>query len=311
MTARTVLDLFCGAGGLAYGFSRQGFAVRGIDRLPIVKDIFQRNSLGEVEVRDLHWKTENGGADIVVGGPPCRPWSTLNLTRRTNEHANYRLMARFMSHVIQNRPKMFLMENVPAALSHADKLVERLSAPLVRKGYATQSGTVKYSQYGASTSRSRFILFGTRTGDPSSFFEELEKHRKRLPGTVRGAIWDLRHAEPGSVPDHQWPILNTIEKYRERYRTGQYGWYRLDWDRPAPSFGNVMKTYTLHPSSWRGNPPSEPRVISVREALSLMGFPSSYSFPPEMGMGLRYQMVVDSVSPVFSLAAAKTVDNLL
>ena len=311
MRPHRVLDLFCGAGGLAHGFSREGFEVRGVDRLPVVKEIFQRNSLGEVKVRDLHWKTENGGADVVVGGPPCRPWSTLNLTRRTNDHANYRLMARFMSHVFQNRPKVFLMENVPAAKSHAGELVDRLSTRLSERGYETRAATVKYSDYGAATSRSRLMLFGTRTGDPSVFFEELEAHHKREAATVREAIWGLRNAAPESVPDHQWPLLNTIDKYRERYRTGQFGWYRLNWDNPAPSFGNVMKTYTLHPSSWRGNPPRDPRVISVREALSLMGFPESYSFPPEMGLGQRYQMVVDSVSPVFSRAAARVISSLL
>jgi DNA (cytosine-5)-methyltransferase 1 len=311
MGGTDVLDLFCGAGGLAYGFSRAGFAVRGVDRLPIVSEIFRRNALGEVKVRDLHWKTENGGANVVIGGPPCRPWSTLNLTRRTNEHANYRLMARFMSHVFQNHPKVFLMENVPAATSHAGKLVARLGSHLGGKGYQTKAQTVKYSDYGAATSRSRLMLFGTRTGDASAFFEELKTRHQRSPATVKEAIWDLRRAKADSVLDHQWPTLNTIEKYRERYRTGQFGWYRLDWDTPAPSFGNVMKTYTLHPSSWRGNPPGDPRVISVREAMSLMGFPRSYSFPPGMGMGQRYQMVVDSVSPVFSAAAAAVIDGLL
>jgi DNA (cytosine-5)-methyltransferase 1 len=311
MTKIEVLDLFCGAGGLAYGFSRAGFEVRGVDRLPIVREIFRRNSLGEVNVRDLHWKMANGGADVLIGGPPCRPWSTLNLTRRANAHANYRLMARFMSHVFQNRPKVFLMENVPGAMSHTGELVERLGSQLAKKGYQTQCETVKYSDYGAATSRSRLMLFGTRTGDPSAFFDDLKTHHKRKPATVRQAIWDLRDVDADVVPDHHWPILNTIEKYRERYRTGQFGWYRLNWDDPAPSFGNVMKTYTLHPSSWRGNPPKDPRVISVREALSLMGFPRSYSFPPGMGMGQRYQMVVDSVSPVFSIAAANVIARLL
>ena len=311
MTARKVLDLFCGAGGLAYGFSRAGFEVRGVDRLPIVSEIFRRNVLGAVKVTDLHWKTENGGADVVIGGPPCRPWSTLNLTRRTNEHANYRLMARFMSHVFQNNPKVFLMENVPAASSHAGKLVAKLGSQLAAKGYETQAETVKYSDYGAATSRSRLMLFGTRTGDASAFFEDLRMHHMREAATVRKAIWDLRHTAADGVPDHDWPLLNTIEKYRDRYRTGQFGWYRLSWGDPAPSFGNVMKTYTLHPSSWRGNPPRDPRVISVREAMSLMGFPRSYSFPPGMGMGQRYQMVVDSVSPVFSRAAASVISTLL
>lgn len=311
MTERKVLDLFCGAGGLAIGFKESGFDVRGVDRLPVVKEIFERNRLGEVHVKDLHWKTENGGADVVVGGPPCRPWSTLNLTRRTNEHSTYRLMARFMSHVLQNRPKVFLMENVPPAKSNATRVLDKIDSRLKRRGYRIQAKTVKYSDYGAATSRSRMMLFGTRTGDPSAFFEGLEAYRTPVPTTVREAIWDLRHTEREAVPDHVWPLLNTIEQYRERYRTGQFGWYRLGWDDPAPSFGNVMKTYTLHPSSWRGNPPKDPRVISIREALSLMGFPEDYSFPLGMGMGLRYQMVVDSVSPVFSRAAAGVISTLI
>lgn len=301
-----MLDLFCGAGGLAYGFKKVGFRVKGVDRLPVVKDIFERNHIGEVSVSDLHWATEDGGADVVIGGPPCRPWSTLNLTRRRRKHANYRLMARFMSHVLENDPEIFLMENVPPAKTYADKL----SARLKEKGYETHSEIVTYSDFGAATSRKRLMLFGTKSGDAISFFERLEDH-KRDPRTVREAIGDLKDRDPGTCRDHKWPHLNTIEKYRERYRTGQFGWYRLKWGEPAPSFGNVMKTYTLHPSSWYDQSPEFPRVISVREALSLMGFPRSYSFPPGMGMGVRYQMVVDSVSPVFSRAAAEVISTLL
>lgn len=306
MRGQKVLDLFCGAGGLAHGFSQVGFEVRGVDRLPIVKEIFERNGLGSVKVSDLHWNMENGGADVVVGGPPCRPWSTLNLTRRRNEHANYRLMARFMSHVLQNHPKVFLMENVPPAKPYADKL----SGKLRTAGYDTCSEIIKYSDFGAATSRRRLILFGTKRGDAMSFFEGLQK-RHRKPKTVKDAIWHLRNAERGASSDHVYPLLKTIERYRDRYTTGQFGWYRLEWNKPAPSFGNVMKTYTLHPSSWRGNPPADPRVITIREALSLMGFPKSYSFPPQMGMGQRYQMVVDSVSPAFSSVAASVVSEIL
>lgn len=311
MTEGKVLDLFCGAGGFAIGFKNAGFDVTGVDKLPIVEHIFKRNGLGEVRVRDLHWKTENGGADVVVGGPPCRPWSTLNLTRRRDRHANYRLMARFMSHVLENRPKVFLMENVPPAKCNVVRVLDKIGARLQRKGYETRAKVVKYSDYGAATSRSRLMVFGTRTGDPSVFFEELETYYKREPTTVRDAIWNLRHADSSDFPDHQWPKLNTISKYKDRYRTGQFGWYRLKWDDPAPSFGNVMKTYTLHPSSWRGSPPRDPRVISIREALSLMGFPEDYSFPPGMAMCLRYQMVVDSVSPVFSKVVAEVIKSLI
>jgi len=51
-------------------------------------------------------------------------------------------------------------------------------------------------------------------------------------------------------------------------------------------------------------------VISVREALHIMGFPEEYKFP-QVGLGARYQMVADAVSPVFSKVAAQAVTRLL
>jgi DNA (cytosine-5)-methyltransferase 1 len=81
--------------------------------------------------------------------------------------------------------------------------------------------------------------------------------------------------EKGCYPDHVWPNLKTIDKYAENYRTNKFGWYVLNWSEPAPSFGNVMKTYILHPDSLNGKPS---RVISVREALLVMGFNENTRF---------------------------------
>ena len=110
-------------------------------------------------------------------------------------------------------------------------------------------------------------------------------------------------------PDHEWPQLKTIEKYRENYETGKYGWHRLKYDECAPSFGNVMKTYILHPNAGENNFPI--RVLSVREVLEIMGFPDTYLFPPTMAMGMKYQMAADSVSPVVATRMATTLKNII
>ena len=73
-------------------------------------------------------------------------------------------------------------------------------------------------------------------------------------------------------------------------------------DQQAPSFGNVMKTYTLHPS--------RERVVSVREVMSIMGFPWWFTFPYDMGHTKKYQMVADVVSPNFSLICAHYMKEL-
>lgn len=301
--APRVLDLFCGAGGLAIGFRKAGFDVTGIDRLPTVREIFSRNRIGIGQIADLTSPAVHEDYDVIVGGPPCRPWSSVNLTRRLSRNPSFALMSRFFDCVADRKPDVFLMENVPPARRYADRLGCRLN----RLGYSVTSVLVRYSEFGAPTSRRRLVIVGSRNGTCRAILDALLKYR-RPAHTVADAIWHLRTTPFGAVQDHVYPAFETIENYMSYYETGKFGWHLLEWGRPAPSFGNVVKTYTLHPSSWRNRPP---RVISIREALLLMGFPQSYLFPDGLSMALRYQMVADSVSPAFAYAVARAISNTL
>ncbi|MGC2359221.1 MAG: DNA cytosine methyltransferase [Thermoplasmata archaeon] len=300
MAIDKVLDLFCGAGGLSSGFRSRGYTVTAVDVNHAAGTVFEENQLGRVLLRDLSTDFVNGGYDAVIGGPPCRPWSSINTTRRAAHHPDFSLLSRFFLHVKKNKPAVFLLENVPPARPFA----ERRAARLKSLGYRTESRLIRYSEFGAPTSRHRLIMFGARRGDPADFFNLLETKR-RATRTVRDAIGRLANTPEGQVRDHVYPKFRTLNNYRKYYETGKFGWYILDWDLPAPSFGNVTKTYTMHPSGWHGKPP---RVISVKEALLLMGFEDKFRFPDGMSLSKRYQMVVDSVSPVFSAAVA---DSLL
>jgi len=101
-----------------------------------------------------------------------------------------------------------------------------------------------------------------------------------------------------------------LSKYAKRYKSGKYGWFKLTWGEPARSFGNIMKTYILHPDSDGFDSP-ETRVISVREASRIMGFSKGFKYPKDAGLGIRYQMIADSVSPYFSSRAASVIMQLL
>lgn len=302
-----VLDLFCGLGGLSQGFKKAGFEVTGVDISESVGRTYQLNNKSQFLKADLSdVLIEDDSYGIIIGGPPCKPWSAVNQkkTRRGKRHRDFLLLSRFFEHVVHNSPQVFVLENVPLLAN--DKTLKSYVEKLRSQGYSIESDIVKYSDYGAPTSRHRFILFGTRKGDAKVFFKKLNEHR-RSPQTVRDAIWELKDKEKGEVPDHVWPDLKTIRKYQSYYETGKFGWYVLRWDEPAPSFGNIMKTYILHPDAFNGKPE---RVISVREALLIMGFESRFRFPQEFGLGLRYQMIVDAVSPIFSHAAAKVVREI-
>ena len=301
-----VLDLFCGAGGLSCGFKKAGFNVTGADISKDAQAAYLSNGIGKFIQADLSNELITDGFDMIVGGPPCKPWSTVNLARRKESHGDYGLVERFFKQVEANIPDVFLFENVPA-IAHEVSLDLNIKKMSEKYGYSVTKGFVSYMDYGAPTRRKRFIAVGIRKGNSKRFFELLSRHRVRNYATVSDAIRYLEHIGFGAKTDHQWPNLKTIDRYREYYKTGKYGWYILKWDDQAPSFGNVMKTYILHPGSFNGG---DTRVISIKEALLLMGFPKSYHFPKDQGLSARYQMVADSVSPEFSSVAAKILKEM-
>ncbi|MEM0288088.1 MAG: DNA cytosine methyltransferase [Nitrososphaerota archaeon] len=309
MNKLRVLDLFCGAGGLSLGFKKAGFQVTGVDILEDAGQTYRLNMKndGKFIQADLSREIMDGQYDIIIGGPPCKPWSSVNTVKRGKVHRDYELLSRFFDHVEYHLPRIFILENVPPVAN--DETLSKHIKRLVKLGYSVSGRIIAYSEYGAPTRRRRFILFGTRESDAYVFFDMLSSHLQPAK-TVRDAIWKLRDRERGEVADHVWPELRTIPKYMEKYEHGKFGWYILKWDEPAPSFGNVMKTYILHPDALNGNgKPS--RVISVKEASLIMGFDTNFIFPENVGLGLKYQMIADAVSPVFSYVAAKTIKQML
>jgi DNA (cytosine-5)-methyltransferase 1 len=299
------LDLFCGAGGLALGFKKAGFRVTGVDKSEAAGETFIMNKIGNFIRADLSHELVEGDYDIIIGGPPCRPWANINTVLRSSRHPDYDLLSKFFQHIEHCKPEAFLMENVPAL---ASKLIfKRKMERMHELGYSVAYQSIRYCDFGAATIRRRLIVFGFNRGNAELFFNNLLL-RRRKPRAVKDVIWYLRDKDRGEVPDHEWPELKTIGKYTKYYRYGKYGWYVLRWDEPAPSFGNIEKTYILHPDSFNGG---DIRVISIRESMRIMGFNKGFCLPKNTGMGVRYQMAVDSVSPYFSRAAANIVWKIL
>lgn len=296
----SVLDVFSGIGGLSKGFSSQGFKATGVDILERAGPVYEKFVSGEFLTLDLRNNMVRGNYDVLVGGPPCKPWAPVNLSRRTFKHRDYKLIERFALHVRSIMPEIFILENVPAL--RGDGYFSDRMKSLANLGYSIDTTLARYSDFGAPTSRKRLFAVGILRGSAEQFISGLTKLRAE-PQLLRDTIKEFRYLPKGRPPDHVWPNLKTIAKYAEKYRTGKYGWRILDWDSPAPSFGNVMKTYILPPDSDPESP--DARAVSVLEVSRIMGFNHGFSFPEGMHLGERYQMLVDSVSPVFSNVLAK------
>lgn len=305
-----VLDLFAGIGGMSHGFATAGFVVTGVDNEPAAADTFTLNGVGPAVVKNLRDELELQAVPVVVGGPPCRPWSSVNLQKRGRAHEDHTLLRRFFEHIEGIRPYAFLMENVPPLSNDQDFVA--LRREIEKQGYSVASRILRYSDFGAATSRRRLFTFGLRPplqASAADFFDLLDSETKPSQ-TVEDAIGWLRGVQHNGVVDHDWAQVRTIHRYRERYLTGQFGWTQLEWDRPAPSFGSVAKTYILHPDSDLDGAGGA-RVLSVREVLSIMGFPRDFAFPAGTPRNLRYRMVANSVSPIVSAACARVLKGML
>ena len=81
-----IIDLFCGSGGFTLGFLSENFDVQmAIDIDPYCQKVYKKN-LSKIkfilsDLSNLNKNIFKGlKPDIVVGGPPCQGFSTIDLS---------------------------------------------------------------------------------------------------------------------------------------------------------------------------------------------------------------------------------------
>src|SRR2546423_14639283 len=102
----TVLDLFCGAGGLSLGLTRAGFTtVLAIDNNKAALQTYSSNLGCHAVDLDLSKEVTLPETTVVAGGPPCQGFSSAGLRQR-NDHRNS-LVGCFARIVVELRPPAF------------------------------------------------------------------------------------------------------------------------------------------------------------------------------------------------------------
>lgn len=163
----TLIDLFCGAGGISLGFQRAGFrALQALDNWPPAVDTYRLNIGDHVRRCDLSENTELVDADVIVGGPPCQGFSSAGM-RRDDDRRNT-LVQVFATLVRRVLPRVFVFENVEGFLTGArGQFVLDLLEPLIEAGYRIHVRKVNAANFGVPQHRKRVIVIGGRGFDPS------------------------------------------------------------------------------------------------------------------------------------------------
>ena len=263
--ARTVIDLFCGAGGLSEGFSQAGYHVlAGNDFDDAAGETY---AVTHKEARFLPGPIQNysprdflraaglrsGELDCLAGGPPCQGFSVYNHQRGLHDERSS-LYREYLRLVEGLNPRWVVFENVTGMSSAGGGGAMRaIALGLQKLGYTGAWKTLKAEEYGVPQERRRLVFIGTRTDSPV-FFPEATHGEGLLPlVTVRDAISDLPYLQNGEDKG--------MQKFRRKPRSSYQALLRGDeteiYNHSAPQLADINMRRMKHipeGGSWRDVP---------------------------------------------------------
>ena len=237
--ALKVISLFSGAGGMDLGFRRAGFDIAlAVEADPNCCATLRLNCPGtrvlEARVEDVpsadilrEAGLAPGEAALVIGGPPCQPFSLAGRRGGLGDPRGAMLME-FVRVVRDALPAAFVMENVPGLLSWgggaaSEAVLEAMGRPILLGGWAhtyhTVLGRLNAADFGVAQSRERVFFVGNRAGGRVFEFPAPTHGDPPLPRrrTVRDAIG---HLPPAGAPSEA--ALRTAGSIKRRIETHGY-----------------------------------------------------------------------------------------
>jgi DNA (cytosine-5)-methyltransferase 1 len=201
----TLVDLFCGAGGMSLGFKQAGYKIiyaNDIDESCIDSYKFNHPEVdpNNVVLGDIQNLAEvipsyisNQDVDVVIGGPPCQGFSNANRQRVIDDPRN-RLYREYVKVVQGLKPKFFVMENVTGMKNIADQIIEDFN----NIGYDVHFEVLNALDFSVPQNRKRIIFIGNRINvNNKELFKEILNSSKEQPTfTLEDAICDLPKLEP-------------------------------------------------------------------------------------------------------------------
>ena len=158
-----VLDLFAGCGGLSLGFEAAGFRTIGFEMAEAASETYNRNLKGECYNQFLTVGFEYPEAeniDIVIGGPPCQPFSRFG-NQMGMEDARDGFPV-FIDAVRRLQPRVFLFENVANIIGRHKWYLDLIVRELQDLGYIVEYRVLNAVNYGVPQNRERLICVGHR-----------------------------------------------------------------------------------------------------------------------------------------------------
>ena len=190
---KSIIDVFCGCGGLSLGFENAGYDLKlavDNDSASLETFILNRKWLSEEKVKNCDLKTylpekkiikdlrEN--LFILAGGVPCQTFSTANRQPRLYDSRNL-LYQNFLKWTKLLQPQIILVENVLGIMRIKEQIINEFK----KKGYTVQPYCFNASDFGLPQNRKRIFFIGCSekkfsNGTHGLFLNEFENEMNRI-----------------------------------------------------------------------------------------------------------------------------------
>jgi len=346
------ISLYTGVGGLDFGFEAAGFETAvavemdstacctirlNRDWAVLEGDINAISSAEILEAAGL----EPGQADVLIGGPPCQPfskssyWVNGDTLRLDDPRAN--TLTAYLRVLRDTQPRAFLLENV-YGLAYKDKdeglrhILDGIDTINRETGnsYSVTWQVLNAADYGVPQNRERVFLVGSRDGSPFQFPEPTHGDlmgRDDLLGCLRkpyrtawDAIGDLPEPDDlsGLLVGGKWgDLLPTIpEGQNYLWHTNRgggarlFGWRTRYWSfllklsKELPSWTvQAQPGSAIGPFHWNN------RKLTPQEICRIQTFPDGISF--DCGRTEIQRMLGNAVPSLLAEVLARAIGHQL
>jgi len=288
-THPTVLELYCGIGGCAAALPTTARIAAALDINTQALAAYRRNyphhptqarTLDGLRASDL----AAFGADLWWLSPPCQPFTRRGL-RRDAADPRAQSLLELSGHIATVRPRAIALENVPGF--QGSQCHATLRETLDRAGYHVREIHLCPTELGVPNRRRRFYLAATLDTAPAPWGDG-GWTGERLPELIDHAL-DQKPPRALEVP----PDL------AERYR---HAFHVLDPHDPAATTACFTAAYGRSPvrsGSYLRLPPRRDgrlRRFAAHEILRILGFPPTYTLPPDLPQAKAWPLVGNSLS---------------
>lgn len=271
------IDLFAGAGGFTEGARRAGVqVVWAANHWPLAVHYHAANHPETVhacqDLQQADWRAVPS-PDVVLASPACQGHTPARGRDRPHHDALRSTAWAVVACAEYHRSPLLLVENVPAFTQWI--LYPAWRDALRRLGYAVAPHRVDAADHGVPQNRERLFLVCTRSRRPLRLALPRRLHRP----VAEVIQWDAHPWTPVDVRGRSPRTLQRIaagraafgDRFVAPYYSSGSGLTGRSIDRP-------LGTLTTR-DRWAVVDGERMRMLSVPEAIQVMGFPQSYVLP--------------------------------